>query len=75
VRAIAAKGCAEGPPRPSGAELVAFDAEAVARTISTGLADAQRWEERSEAALSYVRRFDQEVLFSDLLRKLGVAAL
>ena len=57
----------------AGAEVVPYDADALAQAIAAGLADAERWRRRREAALSYVRRFDWEVLFSDLLPKLGVA--
>jgi glycosyltransferase involved in cell wall biosynthesis len=64
---------AETLAREAGAELVASDAGALARAISSGLADAGRWQERRGAALSYIRRFDWEVLLSDLLPKLGVS--
>jgi glycosyltransferase involved in cell wall biosynthesis len=56
--------------REAGAEVVAFDAAAVARAIDAGLADAGRWRERHSAALAYVSRFDWEVLLSGLLRDL-----
>ena len=56
--------------RDAGAELVPFDAAAVARAVDTGLADAERWLERRSAALAYVSRFDWEVLLSDLARSL-----
>jgi glycosyltransferase involved in cell wall biosynthesis len=59
--------------REAGAELVPYDAHALAQAIASGLADADRWRNRREAALSYVKRFDWEVLLSDLLPKLGVA--
>lgn len=59
--------------REAGAEVVAYDAQAFANAIEAGLADPQRWRERSSAALSYVTRFDWEALLSDLLRKLNVA--
>jgi glycosyltransferase involved in cell wall biosynthesis len=59
--------------REAGAELVPYDADALRRAIASGLADAESWQERRRAALSYVRRFDWEVLLSDLLPKLGVA--
>jgi glycosyltransferase involved in cell wall biosynthesis len=64
---------AETLAREAGAELVAYDAGALARAISSGLEDAGRWQERRGAALSYIRRFDWEVLLSDLLPKLGVS--
>jgi glycosyltransferase involved in cell wall biosynthesis len=59
--------------RLAGAELVAYDAKAIANAIDTGLADAERWGERRRAALSYVSRFDWEVLLSDLVRDLRLA--
>jgi glycosyltransferase involved in cell wall biosynthesis len=57
----------------AGAELVAYDARALADAIEAGLANTERWRERRAAALSYVSRFDWEVLLRDLLRKLRVA--
>jgi glycosyltransferase involved in cell wall biosynthesis len=63
---------AETLSREAGAELVAYDSEALAQRISRGLADPERWQERRRAALSYVKRFDWEVLLSDLLPRLGV---
>jgi glycosyltransferase involved in cell wall biosynthesis len=59
--------------REGGAEIVAFDAREIANAISRGLADAARWCERRDAALSYVSRFDWEVLLSDLARELRLA--
>ena len=64
---------AETLAHEAGAELVGYDAAELARAISTGLADAGEWRRRRAAALSYIRRFDWEVLLSDLLPKLGVA--
>jgi glycosyltransferase involved in cell wall biosynthesis len=56
--------------RHAGAEVVPFDAGAVARALDIGLADADRWLERRNAAVAYVSRFDWEVLLSDLARTL-----
>jgi glycosyltransferase involved in cell wall biosynthesis len=58
--------------REAGAELVPFDAEALAGAIESGLADRARWQERQAAALAYVSRFDWEVLLADLVQKLGL---
>lgn len=58
--------------REAGAELVPFDAEALARAIESGLAERTRWQERHDAALAYVSRFDWEVLLGDLVQKLGL---
>jgi len=60
--------------REAGGEVAAYDALAIANAIGAGLANPDRWRERRSAALSYVTRFDWEVLLSDLLRKLRVAA-
>jgi glycosyltransferase involved in cell wall biosynthesis len=54
----------------AGAELVSFDASALASAIESGLANAERWQTRHEAALAYVSRFDWEALLSDLARNL-----
>lgn len=56
--------------REAGAEVVVYSAEALATAIDAGLADRERWRERRSAALSYVSRFDWEVLLSDLVRRL-----
>jgi glycosyltransferase involved in cell wall biosynthesis len=59
--------------REAGAEIAAFEADAFANAISIGLADAEQWQERRDAALSYVSRFDWEALLSDLARELRLA--
>jgi len=59
--------------REAGAEVVAYDAKALANAIDAGLANGERWRERRSAALSYVTRFDWEVLLSDLVRNLRLA--
>ena len=53
-----------------GAEVVADDAGAIAEGISRVLASPDRWQARREAALGYARRFDWNVLLTDLLAKL-----
>jgi glycosyltransferase involved in cell wall biosynthesis len=60
--------------RDAGAELVAYDAEAIAKAIANGLSSPERWRERRRAALAYVTRFDWEVLLADLLEKLQLPA-
>jgi len=56
----------------AGAELVLYDAAAIAAAIENGLASPEEWRERRERALRYARRFDWPVLLGDLLDKLGV---
>ena len=56
--------------RDAGAELVPFDAEALAQAIEAGLADQSGWTERHAAAVAYVSRFDWEVLLAGLVQKL-----
>ena len=56
--------------REAGAEIVPFDATALARAIEAALARRQEWEARRSAALAYVSRFDWEVLLEDLVRDL-----
>jgi len=58
----------------AGAEIVEFDAVALADAISTGLASAELWGQRSTAALSFARQFDWGKLLPELLEKLGVTA-
>ncbi len=59
--------------REAGAELVGFDAGAVAAAIDSGLGDPDAWRRRRRAALAYVTRFDWEVLLRDLLAELQIA--
>jgi glycosyltransferase involved in cell wall biosynthesis len=56
----------------AGAEIVAYEAEAIADALSRGLASPERWLERRNAALTYARQFDWPVLLDDLLAKLGL---
>jgi glycosyltransferase involved in cell wall biosynthesis len=58
----------------AGAEIVEFDAVALADAISTGLASAELWGRRSVAARSFSRQFDWGTLLPELLQKLGVKA-
>lgn len=63
---------AEDLARHGGAEIVPYDAPAIADAVSRGLASPERWQERRAAALEHARSFDWPVLLSDLLRKLGL---
>jgi glycosyltransferase involved in cell wall biosynthesis len=58
-----------------GAELVPFDAEAIADAVARLLDTPETWRERRAAALNYARRFDWPVLFDELLGRLGINAL
>jgi glycosyltransferase involved in cell wall biosynthesis len=58
----------------AGAEVVPYDAEAIATAIMNGLSSPERWQERRAAALAYVTRFDWEALLGDLLAKLQLPA-
>jgi glycosyltransferase involved in cell wall biosynthesis len=55
----------------AGAELSAFDPEALAAAIERVLASPDAWRERRERALAYRLRFDWPRLLGDLLGKLG----
>jgi glycosyltransferase involved in cell wall biosynthesis len=65
---------AQALAQEAGAELVAYDPQAIATAIMEGLSSPQRWRERRGAALAYVTRFDWEVLLADLLEKLQLPA-
>jgi glycosyltransferase involved in cell wall biosynthesis len=56
----------------AGAELVPYEASAIADAIEHGLASPERWSERRERALAYARRFDWPLLLDDVLEKLGI---
>lgn len=58
----------------AGAEVVRFDAEALADAIERGLATPDIWQERRQRALRYARRFDWPVLLDDALARLGLEA-
>jgi len=57
----------------AGAEIVDDDPGAVADGISRALAYPDEWRRRREAALTYARRFDWNVLLGDVLAKLGAS--
>jgi glycosyltransferase involved in cell wall biosynthesis len=57
----------------AGAELVADDSAALGNAISRALASAEQWQARRRAAITYARRFDWNVLFDDVLAKLGLS--
>jgi glycosyltransferase involved in cell wall biosynthesis len=57
----------------AGAEIVEDDPSAIADGIKRAVADAEEWRRRREAALTYARRFDWNVLLGDVLAKLGVS--
>jgi glycosyltransferase involved in cell wall biosynthesis len=59
--------------RTAGAEIVEFDAVALADAISTGLASAELWRRRSAAARSFARQFDWRTLLPELLQKLRLS--
>jgi glycosyltransferase involved in cell wall biosynthesis len=54
----------------AGAELVPYDAAAIADAIEDGLDSAESWNERRKSALRYARRFDWPALLGDLLQRL-----
>jgi glycosyltransferase involved in cell wall biosynthesis len=56
----------------AGAEVVDYDAAAIADAISMLLANPEAWRARRRAALTYARRFDWAVLLPDVLVKLGL---
>jgi glycosyltransferase involved in cell wall biosynthesis len=56
----------------AGAEVVPYDAASLAAAISRALASPETWRARRGAALAYVRRFDWELLLSDLLARLDL---
>jgi len=58
----------------AGAELIPFDAEALADAIERALGDPERWRERHEAALRYAKGFDWGALLEKPLRSLGFEA-
>lgn len=56
----------------AGAEIVPFDARALADAIRRLLDAPEEWQRRSSAALAYALRFDWNVLLDDLADKLGL---
>jgi glycosyltransferase involved in cell wall biosynthesis len=55
----------------AGAEIVGFDAEALADAVERGLESPERWRERRRSALSYAERFDWPLLLGDFLSAIG----
>lgn len=60
--------------RDAGAEIVAFDAAALASAIESGLASPERWARRRENALAYAQRFDWGALLEKGLAAIDVDA-
>jgi glycosyltransferase involved in cell wall biosynthesis len=58
--------------REAGAELVPYEAGAIADAIERGLSSPENWQARRSDALAYARRFDWPVLLGGLLAKLGL---
>jgi glycosyltransferase involved in cell wall biosynthesis len=58
--------------REAGAEIVDYDATAIAAAIVRGLTTPEHWLERRNAALAYAQRFDWGVLLPEVLEKLGL---
>jgi glycosyltransferase involved in cell wall biosynthesis len=58
--------------RDGGAEIVEFDASAVAGAITRILDSPAEWKRRSSAAVAYATRFDWTALLDDLMEELGV---
>lgn len=58
--------------REGGAEIVPFDARALADAIMRLLDSPDEWSRRSAAALAYARRFDWPVLLDGLMEELGL---
>ena len=56
----------------AGAEVVPYDAAALAEALVRLLDSPGEWRSRREAALAYARRFDWNVLLADALRRLGL---
>jgi len=58
--------------REAGAEIVPYDAAAIAGAIADALASPERWRERHEQALRYARKFDWAELLPNALARLGL---
>ena len=58
--------------RAAGAEVVEYDAVALADAISAGLASAELWTARRAAARAYAGQFDWATQLPELLQKLGL---
>lgn len=59
--------------REAGAEIVAYDAAAIAEALTRGLSEPEAWRRRRDAALTHARRFDWTALLGDLVTSLGYA--
>jgi glycosyltransferase involved in cell wall biosynthesis len=59
--------------RAAGAEVVKYDAAALANAISSGLASAELWNERRTAARAYARQFDWATLLPKMLQDIGLS--
>jgi glycosyltransferase involved in cell wall biosynthesis len=57
-----------------GAELIPFDAEALADAIERCLSDPDQWATRRGSALQYARSFDWGALLEEPIRSLGFEA-
>ena len=60
--------------RSAGAQLIPFDADALAHAIEQALGSPARWRERRADALAYARRFDWGTLLDDALAAIRVEA-
>jgi glycosyltransferase involved in cell wall biosynthesis len=58
--------------RDAGAEIVAYQPEAIADGIARGLSSPTAWRARREAALAHARKFDWSVLLSNLWADLEI---
>lgn len=56
--------------REAGAELVPYDANALADALARGLVDESAWRQRRQRAMTYARRFDWDTLLEEALGKL-----
>ena len=60
--------------REAGAEIVPYDASALATALESALASPERWRDRRALALGFARQFDWELLLGRFLGDLGFAA-
>jgi glycosyltransferase involved in cell wall biosynthesis len=58
----------------AGAEVVPYEAEALARAIEGALADPAAWTRRRAAAIAYAQRFEWSTVLAPALAKLGFNA-
>jgi glycosyltransferase involved in cell wall biosynthesis len=57
----------------AGAEIVPFDASALADAIGRALSNPESWQRRRQSALTYAERFDWDALLGGFLQQLGFA--